>query len=143
MSHRSSFQKVGSAHSVSFLKDQAFQGEKVLNRSAIMQLSAQLESLFSGPVVLTASPDWRVISVYSSAWWQELLPRLWQLPKDNALVRQFMITILGAQSELPIHVPLKIPRLLASYSSLGDEGRLLSFDQHHAELWSEELLTKI
>ena len=117
MSHRSTFQKVGSAYSVSLLSDQAFQGGRVLNRSAI--------------------------SVYSSVWWQRLLPRLWKLPKDNALARQVMITILGAQSELPIHVPLKIPRLLASYSSLGDEGRLLSFDQHHAELWSEELLTTI
>ena|GEM_PF-6573345 len=45
--------------------------------------------------MVTASPDRGAVMSYSQKQWEHLVPRLWQLPKNNELARRFMRIYFG------------------------------------------------
>ncbi|MBC7192339.1 hypothetical protein [Marinobacter sp.] len=101
---------------------------RVLERSEIQRQSPELGKLLGEPVMVTASPDRRAVMIYSQKQWEHLVPRLWQLPKDNELARRFMRIFFGYAYRLEAGEPITLSEPLARYARL-DKGTVqIQFD---------------
>lgn len=141
MSEINPFSKIGSAFQVDCGSQPNQNKRMLLDRQAIKGFSFASETLFSRPVIVTASADWNAISIYSVCWWDQLLPRIWKLPKDNQYARRFMSIFLGNALRFEADEPLEIPGNLASYAGFPDQGLFLAFDESYAEIWAESRLS--
>lgn len=142
MSETNPFWRVGSAFRMDCRRPQLAQNQRMLlDRPTIRRFSLASETLFERPVIVTASPDWNAIAIYSLCWWDELLPRLWKLPKDSQYVRRFMSIFLGNAIRFEADAPLDIPGNLTSYAGFPDQGVFLAFDENYAEIWAESRLS--
>ncbi len=100
----------------------------VLDRGEIESRSPELGKLLGEPVMVTASPDRRAVMIYSMQQWEHLVPRLWQLPKDNELARRFMQIFFAYAYRLEAGEPIALSEPLARYARL-DKGTVqVQFD---------------
>lgn len=101
---------------------------RLLDRSEIQSQSPELGKLLREPVMVTASPDRRAVMIYSLQQWEHLVPRLWQLPKDNEQARRFMQIFFGYAYRLEAGEPITLSEPLARYARL-DKGTVqVQFD---------------
>lgn len=120
------------------LRDQLLHSQSPgISREEFPSCSSGIAQLMAGPIILTGSPDSRSLFVYSLSRWQRILPKLWRLPKDNPLAKQFMVIFLGFSTHVQESAPFVLTTQLMDYARLGDEAIMLDFGEHHAEIWSD------
>jgi DNA-binding transcriptional regulator/RsmH inhibitor MraZ len=100
----------------------------MLDRGEIERQSPELGKLLGEPVMVTASPDRRAVMIYSLQQWEHLVPRLWQLPKDNELARRFMQIFFGYAYRLEAGEPIYLSEPLARYARLDKDTVQVQFD---------------
>jgi len=134
-------QRLACAHRFKLTDQQLHSHSLGIAREEFNSCSSGIAPLMTGPMVLTASPDWKALSVYSLRRWQQILPELWRLPKDNQLAKQFMVRFLGFEKHIHASEPLCFTTNLMNYARLDHDVMLLDFGQHHAEIWSDTSLS--
>ncbi|MBQ0747673.1 MAG: hypothetical protein KBT82_04320 [Marinobacter sp.] len=137
--------KVGSAHPIHSVNGCSSE-EVLLDRSELAQLSPELRRLTSGTLILTASPDFPAICVYSMERWEYVREQLEALPNMNPDARQLQRRMLGHAHWFDEGEALIISSPLAGLSGLSDnkaKAWLISFDQDTAELWTEDNLLNL
>lgn len=115
----------------------------VLDREALAELSPELKVLLSGQFVHTLSPDWPAVCLYSLDRWNDIFPKLLQLPSSNAEARQLQRRMIAHAVWVDESEPLALSEVLAEYTRLDDQHTnhwLICFDEDNAELWSEHYL---
>jgi len=134
---------VGSAFRIELDKVGSGQGFRIA-RQEIMSCSPSLATLFSGPIMITASADWRALSLYSVRWWDQLLPKIWRLPKENLQARRFMSLFLGYAYLIDADQDFHLPQTNSVYADLNNSvGVIVAFGEDYAEIWSESQLDAV
>tara|TARA_R100001460_G_scaffold66834_1_gene107095 strand:+ start:147 stop:626 length:480 start_codon:yes stop_codon:yes gene_type:complete len=133
---------VGSAFRIELDKVGGGQGFRIA-RQELTSLSSSLAALFSGPTMITASTDWRALSLYSVRWWDQLLPRIWRLPKENLQARRFMSLFLGYAQLIDDEEDFHLSESTSSYADLNNVGVIFAFSEDYAEIWSESQLDAV
>lgn len=139
MTKRTQAWKVGCAYrvnSMSVVSDD----EVLLDQDELAKLSPELRRLMDGPLIMTASPDWPAICLYSSKRWDYVREQLEALPNMDPDARQLQRRMLGHAHWFDEAEPLLISAPLAELSGLKVEKAgawLICFDQDTAELWTE------
>lgn len=145
MTKRTQAWKIGCAHpvnSVNLVTDE----EVLLDRGKLAQLSPELRQLMSGTLIMTASPDFPAICLYSLNRWEYVREQLEALPNMNPDARHLQRRMLGHADWVDEGEALIISSPLAELSGLGTENArawLISFDQDTAELWDEDHLLNL
>ena len=137
--------KIGCLHPVTSLSVSS--DKKVtLDRFTLAQGSPDYGHLFSGDLVLTASPDWPAICVYNADRWDDVRTQLLALPNMEPEARRVQRRMLGHAHPVSSDERLQIDPPLAGLAGLCDEREpcwLIWFNQDSAELWTESNLNKL
>lgn len=145
MTKRTQAWKIGCAHpvnSVNLVTDE----EVLLDRGEMAQLSPELPQLMYGTLIMTASPDFPAICLYSLNRWEYVRAQLEALPNMNPDARQLQRRMLGHAHWFNEGEPLLVSAPLAMLSGLKTEHAriwLICFDQETAELWLEDNLLSL
>ena len=92
----------------------------------------------NGQVVLTAHTENRCLHLFPENYWQELLPKIEELPTFNKLSRRAKLLLMGHASQLEMdgNGRVLVPPTLREYAGL--EKKLMLVGQGKGlELWSE------
>jgi DNA-binding transcriptional regulator/RsmH inhibitor MraZ len=114
-----------------------------LDRESIRALSVTCSELFARPLIATASPDWKAVSIYSDRWWDAIIEKIWRLPKDNWQARQFMNRVVGHAQRIGVDEAISISPRLVSYAGLKERNLIVAFSEDYAEVWNKHYLENI
>jgi len=143
MQTKTGFWKTGCLYPVTPLKVSGSE-ELYLNRAALCRMCPLLEVLLSKGLMITASPDWRAVCIYSENRWEELRPQIEALPNGNPEARRIQRILLGNAAPVDEDEALMVPGTLVSHGKLSHFSDsplwLTVFNGDSAELWSEHQL---
>lgn len=137
--------KIGCVHPINSVNIDLSE-EVLLDRSELAKLSPELRELMSGTLIMTASPDWPAICLYSLKRWEYVREQLEALPNINPDARHLQRRMLGHAHWVDEGEPLLISSPAAELSGLSTQKTrawLISFDQDTAELWAEDHLLSL
>lgn len=103
------------------------------------KIRESLSAFGAGRIVMTAHTEERCLLVYPESQWQEILPKIENLPSFNKVARRTQRLMIGYATplELDANGRVLVPPTLRSYASL--EKKLMLVGQGKKfELWSEE-----
>lgn len=143
MPRRKPQQKIGTAYRISgrFTFDEG--NKLVLDQGILKGLSGAMSALVDAGIMMTASPDWRTVCLYSEGRWDELSSQLRCLDSRDPEARRIQRVMLGYATPCLGDDELMVEPGLTNYAHLGEELILLVFGVDSAELWSEAELARI
>ncbi|TQV79417.1 division/cell wall cluster transcriptional repressor MraZ [Exilibacterium tricleocarpae] len=101
-----------------------------------------LASACDGQIVITAHTEERCLLVYPEPQWQEILPKIEQLPSFNKVARRAQRLLIGyaCPLEMDANGRILVPPTLRDYAGL--EKKIMLVGQgKRLELWSEDRWT--
>lgn len=103
------------------------------------KIRESLSSFCGGRVVVTAHTEERCLLVYPESQWQEILPKLENLPSFNKQARRIQRLMIGyaTQLEMDANGRILLPPTLREYAGLEKKTMLIGQGKKF-ELWSEE-----
>src|SRR5690554_2451679 len=128
--------KVGCVHAVVTMSVNAA-GELLLDRADLARLSPQTGDLVSGSFIVTASPDWPAMRLYSANRWDTLRKQLEALPGMNPEAQKLQRRMLGNAHWFSEGEPVVISAPLTHRSGMNVKSErvwLVTFDKNTAEL---------
>lgn len=134
--------KVGSAYRIQLATSNDAQKNLVICRSALSGMSAELDALLSGPLVLTLLPERPALVIYSERKWSELRPRIESMENSRPHVRRFQRLMLGNACHFSEFEEVVVPKTLEGSAHLRATGVLIAFDGDSAEFWAEGSLAE-
>lgn len=137
--------KVGCAYPINSVYIDSSE-EVLLDRRELAQLSPELRELMSGTLIMTASPDWPAICLYSLNRWEYVREQLEALPNMDPDARYLQRRMLGHAHWIDEVEPLLLSPPLAELSGVSIEKSrkwLICFDQDSAEFWAEDHLLSL
>ncbi len=137
--------KVGCAHTVTSVSVSS-DNSVSLDRVSIAQGSSECSQMFSDDLVITASPDWPALCVYSADRWENVRTQLLALPNMDPEARKVQRRMLGYAHMISSDDRLQIDPPLAELAGLCKKDErcwLICFSPDSAEIWSDSNLNKL
>ena len=143
MPRRKPQQKIGTAYRIGGRLTFDEGNLLALDQDMLKGVSGAMSALVNAGIIMTASPDWRTVCLYSNRRWDDLSAQLRNLGSEDPEARRIQRIMLGYATPCLGEDELVVDPVLANYADLGEDLILLVFAEDNAELWSETELARI